>query len=228
MSAFGGPNIITDGLVLNLDAGNSKSYPGSGTTWFDKSGFGNNGTLINGPTFNTGNGGGIVFDGVDDYVRIPENDILKTDSTGAFTRISWFNMTEDRPNTFNNVIWHRRTIIGINQNVSAVGAGINNEVYTYIGGNYTGTGVLRNLNTWYHVAVTYQNTSVTIYVNGVLKNNSTRTLESQSGINFDIGASNTSNYFTGDISTVVGYSRALSASEVLQNYNATKGRFGLL
>lgn len=64
---FTGPNIITDGLVLALDAGNTKSYPGSGTTWNDVSGNGNNGTLINGPTFDTGNGGSVVFDGVDDH-----------------------------------------------------------------------------------------------------------------------------------------------------------------
>ena len=64
MSAFGGPNIITDGLVLNLDAGNIKSYPESGTTWFDKSGNGNDGTLTNGPTFDSGSLGSIVFDGV--------------------------------------------------------------------------------------------------------------------------------------------------------------------
>jgi hypothetical protein len=60
----GGGNIITDGLVLLLDAANSKSYPGTGTTWTDLSRSGNNGTLINGPTFNSGNGGSIVFDGV--------------------------------------------------------------------------------------------------------------------------------------------------------------------
>jgi hypothetical protein len=68
MSVFGGPNVTDSGLVLNLDAGNIKSYPGTGTIWFDKSGNANNGTLINGPTFNTGSLGSIVFDGVDDYV----------------------------------------------------------------------------------------------------------------------------------------------------------------
>jgi len=62
------PKIVTDGLVLALDAGNTKSYPGSGTTWFDRSGNARNGTLTNGPTFSSANGGSIVFDGVDDYV----------------------------------------------------------------------------------------------------------------------------------------------------------------
>ena len=62
------PSIVTDGLVLCVDAANTKSYPGSGTTWTDISSKGNNGTLTNGPTFSSGNGGAIVFDGTNDYV----------------------------------------------------------------------------------------------------------------------------------------------------------------
>ena len=68
MAFIHSPQIVTSGLVLSLDAGNTKSYPGTGTTWFDKSGNTYNGTLTNGPTFNTANLGSIVFDGVDDYV----------------------------------------------------------------------------------------------------------------------------------------------------------------
>ena len=64
------PLIVTDGLVLCLDAANKKSYSGSGTTWTDRSGNGNNGTLVNGPTFDSGNGGSIDFDGVDDNVNL--------------------------------------------------------------------------------------------------------------------------------------------------------------
>ena len=70
MSVVGGPRfgIVQDGLVLNLDAGNTASYPGSGTTWFDLTSNNNDGTLINNPTFDSTNGGSIVFDGIDDYV----------------------------------------------------------------------------------------------------------------------------------------------------------------
>ena len=69
MSLNHSPKIVTDGLVLCLDAASRKSYPGSGTTWFDRSGNGNNGTLTNGPTFSSDNGGSIVFDGTNDYVN---------------------------------------------------------------------------------------------------------------------------------------------------------------
>ena len=70
MSLFHSPSLVTSGLVLCLDAGNPKSYPGSGTTWTDLSGRGNHGTLVNGPTFNSANGGSIVFDGSNDYVEL--------------------------------------------------------------------------------------------------------------------------------------------------------------
>ena len=76
MGFYRGPKIVTNGLVLYLDAANKKSYPGTGTTWTDLSGLGNNGTLTNGPTFNSANGGSIVFDGVDDYVSVANNSSL--------------------------------------------------------------------------------------------------------------------------------------------------------
>ena len=83
------PKIVTDGLVLALDAGNTKSYVSGSTTWFDKSGGGNNGTLINGPTFSSANGGSIVFDGVDDYVLVNKT-LMANAPTGTFD--IWFNL----------------------------------------------------------------------------------------------------------------------------------------
>lgn len=73
---YTGPNIVTDGLVLYLDAANTKSYPGSGTTWNDLSGNGNNGTLINGYIFNSIGNGNLVFDGSNDYVNINAQTLL--------------------------------------------------------------------------------------------------------------------------------------------------------
>ena len=96
MSVFSYPNIVNDSLVLTLDAGNQNSYAGSGTNWYDLSGNGNNGTLTNGPTFNSSNIGSIVFDGVDDYVNIPDNSSLNP--TKNLTLSCWVNIT-----SFNNV-----------------------------------------------------------------------------------------------------------------------------
>ncbi len=82
------PRTVTDGLVLALDAGNTKSYPGSGTAWTDLIGS-NNGTLTNGPTYNSDNGGSIVFDGTNDYVTISDDSDF-TFGTGDLTVEAWF------------------------------------------------------------------------------------------------------------------------------------------
>ena len=86
-----GQKIITDGLVMHLDAAQLRSYPTTGTTWTDLSGNGNNGTLINGPTFNSGNGGSIVFDGVNDYVTGFNS--ISINTTSSFAIEFWFNLT---------------------------------------------------------------------------------------------------------------------------------------
>ena len=91
MSFNNGPTIVTNGLVLALDAGDRNSYPGTGTTWRDLSGNNNNGTLTNGPTFNTGSLGSIVFDGVDDYVLINAFSLL-----APLTICSWVYKTSHR------------------------------------------------------------------------------------------------------------------------------------
>ena len=83
------PKVVTDGLVLYLDAANPKSYVSGSTTWGDLSRGGNNGTLVNGPTFDGGNGGSIVFDGVNDYGTVPTNPLL---ITTEFTKSIWFNI----------------------------------------------------------------------------------------------------------------------------------------
>ena len=90
MGAAAGPNVVEDGLVLALDAGNTKSYPGSGTTWTDLSGKDNNGTLTDGPTFNSANGGSIVFDGTNDQINCGSSDDFAF-GTGDFTIEFWCN-----------------------------------------------------------------------------------------------------------------------------------------
>jgi hypothetical protein len=89
MGVYAGPEINESGLVLCLDAGNTKSYPGSGTTWTDLSGNGNTGTLVNGPTYSSANGGSIVFDGSNDYIQTNFNYSL-TSSNTEFTCAAWY------------------------------------------------------------------------------------------------------------------------------------------
>lgn len=237
MSFNNGPTIVTNGLVLALDAGDRNSYVSGSTTWFDLTGV-NNGTLTNGPTFNTGSGGSIVFDGVDDYVDCGNSSILRP---STFTSISWIYNTDSNGRQqgifcsysellvagFFYQIWNNphkvRYVLGSN---TGSGAG----VYVDITG-----GITININTWYQIAVTYDGTTMKSYVNGVLDINNTP----GSGVGYDIisnkvitGGTYTKSsgvvaLFKGNISNSIMYNRALSATEVLQNYNATKGRFGL-
>jgi len=109
MAIHRGPKIITNGLILCLDAASTKSYPGSGTTWFDRSGNGNNGVLTNGPTFSSTNGGSIVFDGTNDYVQVAGS---VTISTGTF--IAWVKRNGNQ-GPFDGILYSRSTnVTGMN------------------------------------------------------------------------------------------------------------------
>lgn len=230
--------IVTSGLVLNLDAGFTPSYPTTGTTWYDLSGNGNNGTLTNGPTFSSGNNGSILFDGVDDYVDCGNPSVLRP---STFTSITWIYNTDSDGRQqgifcsyselmvagFFYQIWNSphkvRYVLGAN---TGGGAG----VYTDITGSTT-----INLNTWYQIVVTYDGTTMKSYVNGTLDINT----NPGNGLGYDavnnkviIGGTYTKSSgvvsrFKGNISNSFMYNRSLSAAEVLQNFNAQKSRFGL-
>jgi hypothetical protein len=221
------PYIVMDGLVFNLDAGITQSYPGSGTTWTDINGLGprNNGTLINGPTFNSANGGSIVFDGVDDFVDCGDNSSL--------------NLT----NNFSLCAWVRRNSIQSSVDSGIIGKLTNANGYQgyllwYNGGGislYIRSGVRASTgaiiaDTNYYVVGTYNGSTASIYVNGMLvESNPTNVLAVPTGVNFQIGkyTFSSSRNFAGNIFNTHVYNRALSAQEVLQNYNATKSRYGL-
>jgi hypothetical protein len=209
--------IVTDGLVLNLDAGFTPSYPRSGTTWYDVSGS-NNGTLTNGPTFNSGDGGGIVFDGVDDYVDIGSN----ISNYEVFTTSFWINYN------FFDSSW--RSPLGDNSQVYSYHVlYLGGYIYVGFSSNYSGSpyaGVNHgtiNTGTWYNFVITKNSSNlVSFYKNGTLL-----------GTESKAGGTNINKIGEGYvpdnalISLVQFYNRALTATEVLQNYNAQKGRFGL-
>ena len=220
MAVKGGPNTVTFGLVLELDAGNIKSYQSGSTTWFDKSGNAYNGTLTNGPTFNTGSLGSIVFDGVDDYVNI--NNTVYSLSGGTLN--IWFKRSGNT-----------NTIIG-----SYGGSGNQRTPTFYQSGNNIGwefgsltgrnTGISFTDNTWFNMSMTFNSSfNTNVYINSVLTNTETSSNPGGFWNQFTIGSyGNYGSFYTrGNFSIVQVYNRALSADEVLQNYNATKGRFGL-
>lgn len=218
--AFG--KIVTDGLVLALNAADRNSYPGSGTTWRDMSGNGNNGTLTNGPTFNSTNGGAIVFDGVDDFVSLPINSIFNTPSV-TFEVWAYLQTIADRHILYVN--WQGNSL-EVNSDRSVV-------MYNFSSGGQLGAatsaGVI-NWDTWNHFVGMYDDTAQALrtYVNGSLlatRNSTPSTIYSVS--THVISAVAFGGEVLGRISTVNHYNRALTASEVQQNYNAQKARFSL-
>ena len=218
-------NIVKDGLVLDLDAAKRDSYPGTGTAWNDISGFQNNGVLTNGPTFNGGNGGSIVFDGVDDFIKPPNSTTLQLTN---FTLSSWIKV---------NIINANQFIIDASTEGS-FGSGYSyriNSVNKIRFWAYNANGLLdSNLSitngVWYNIVSTYNNTSKlqTIYINGVLDNSNTysQTFVVSNVVNLQIAGSQIlGGYLNGNIAQTLIYNRTLSSQEILQNYNATKGRY---
>jgi hypothetical protein len=211
-----------DGLVLALDAGNIKSYIGSGTTWNDLSRNGNNGTLINSPTFSSINGGGIVFDGIDDYVSAGNLGSFFTQGTISFWMYS--TAVENYRNPFSTHYLGGNKGIRFEQytTVSPYGGfnvAVGNDSGTFGAYDYSPSAVL-TANVWYEVVLVWNTTTnkVTGYLNGSLKFDSSHTLWATTLPSISIGSGfDSGRYFKGNISIVKIYNRALSAAEILQN-----------
>jgi len=213
-------------LVLNLNAGNSTSYPGSGSTWFDISGYGNNATLVNGPTYNSANSGSIVFDGVNDYATINYNSSSFLLGTGDFTINFWYYLSVP-------TLYAKIFNIGSYSNSGSlqVGVGANafNRVELILGQFETVTAeATQSANTWYNMTVRRQSGQASMFLNGNILD-----LNSGLGTSSLLPASinNTSNpiigsvgdYFNGRIARMELYKGiALSNSEISQSYVNTK------
>ena len=234
MAISRGPKTTTNGLIFCVDAADKNSYPGTGTTWTDLSGNANNGTLTNGPTFNGSNGGVIVFDGTDDYVNVANASSLNP-SNGISVSV-WVKFTS----TINNT----RQMMVEKHTTNSSGwwfAGENNKIVWLVMGTSGGEKMIDLTNntsiisgTIYNIVGTYDVTGSTLklYVNG--SNDGGTIIGGGSGLSSSsnpliIGKQH--NWGNGPSSITMFntslYNRALSADEVLQNYNSTKSRFGL-
>jgi len=213
MAYHNNPRIVTDGLVLCLDAADKKSYPGSGTTWYDRSGNGNNGTLVNGGSYNSSNGGVIELDGVNDYIDIPLN----------LTNQNYTVIGAARYVTIGG-----RTFSGKNNNWLMGHWSLSARNYYAAGWVSPSQNGERDTN-WRVYAATgyYSGDSWALYVNGQL--NVGPNSGGTNGPNgFAIGSyQGFSEFSNSQISFLACYNRVLTSSEILQNYNAVKGRFGL-
>ena len=230
MGGYVGPNVVIDSLVLYLDASNDESYPGSGTTWTDLSGNGNNGTLTNGPTYNSGS---LVFDGVDDYVDCGTASSLNDTLTGLTVSV-WYKVGTNRT----EIIAENGTGFGAgtfyiaqedSSNLSFLVANASAQYQRIYG---TSSYII---GTWYNfVGVWSSGSSIRAYING---QDTSQALLSPFGNLTSVRSGNAnlfigrrpggSLYSSGTISNFSIYNRALTTSEISQNYNALKSRFGL-
>lgn len=230
--------IVTSGLVLDLDASVTASYPGTGNTWYDISGSGNNGTLTSGNSFSTENGGYIVFDGATGIVNGSINGSIFSSN---FTQTTWFYKTESANvwvGIFNNSSPATNNTYNMtfgNGNVDAPLNSIgNNQIGVASAGIFLDLGI--HTNQWLFAAIVKSGSILNIYCYkaGTL-------LQNADTITWNSGNYNTTNGYQvgrhwsgsgvspykGNISSITVYSRALSLSEITQNYNATKARYGL-
>ena len=213
------PRIITDGLVLALDAGNAKSYPGTGTTWTDLSGNGNNGTLVNGVGYNSSNGGSLSFDGGSDFATVPASSNWAFGQNGTIEQ--WVYV---RGSNGNNRFYCT------NNNTSSLDAYLNGSGYTtYFHGNTVGTTSSIPTNQWVQFVTTYNSGTISVYFNGNLQpltGTTTGYNITNSASTLYIGRYVTSPYeLNARMSTMRIYNKGFSAAEVQQNYNALKGRY---
>ena len=225
MAGFSGPNIVENGLVLALDAADKNSYKGSGTNWKDLSGNSYNGTLTNGPTFSNTNGGVINFDGTDDYVDCGNVLASLTNLT-----LECFVKFGTQSTSYNGII--SKTLSNANgYEIRTAGytSTTTTAQFRYVGDNGSPDfGALTN-GVWYHLVATGILGLQLVYKNGSVYN---------SGTYAGIPSANSNSLLIGKLAYAglyanmsMGYARiynrALTATEVLQNYNATKIRFGL-
>ena len=233
--------IVTDGLALYLDAANLKSYPRSGTTWSDLSGNRFNGTLVNNPTFNSGNLGYISFNGSNQYMTCSKDACFT--GTGDFTYSSWFYLPSNLT-YLGNFGFYAATLVssntmnGLEFFIASSGSGTAVPTVLKMGqygqaANVSATGLSIPLATWHEVTMKRESGTSTIYLNGSAVGSGS----GLSGVSYAapasltyFGSAVTANYLgpiTGYFSLIKMYSRALSDDEILQNFSAHRGRFGV-
>jgi hypothetical protein len=225
MALLGGPNLIDNGVVITLDAANPVSYPGTGTTWYDISGNGNNGTLTNGPTFSSNNGGVITLDGTNDYIFIPNNASFNVADNISIEM--WVKIGTSQPNDLGFLIKYSDGYLFYITNDSGHKFAFDSRngdgtYYRTIGTTNIQDGV------WKYLVAQKTGLSYTVYVNGILEGSTTaNTVGNISGnVNLSLGTDG-GTYLNGQIGLFKIYNRPLSPAEIFQNYNVVKGRFGL-
>lgn len=220
MGFYRGPNVVTDGLVLALDAANTTSYVSGSAIWRDLSGNNNSGSLVSEPAFSIDVGGNIVFDGSNKRATL-----TTPFGKSGFTSVSiWYNRIESVSSTSWRTLFATATT-----NIHHLISQSTTRVLGIWDGSFKSFGYTPPIDGNFHnYSVVYQSaTDATLYVDGIFFSTISTILNLETSPIGSIGNWTSGTYWAGSIATSQIYNRALSASEIQQNYNATKARFGL-
>ena len=226
-TTYGSPPIISDGLVLLLDAGDTASYPGTGTTWYDLTGKSANGA-ISSATFNSN--GYFDFDGLNDHVDVATiNGGTSIFSGGKWTWTTWgyresssLTGTSQYSDVFNSLGHKPRFFWNPAYGTAIAGYRTDTSAYATLMGT-SGT----FLGAWHYLTITSDQSDFRYYVDGAAESNTTY-IQTMDEYAYMIGGNPWGNsYFYGKIGSVEIYNRALSASEISQNFEAKRNRFGV-
>jgi hypothetical protein len=238
------PRIATDGLVFALDAANPRCYAGTGLTAFDLKGSVSN-SLVGGLGFSTSNNGSFIFEGTGKYLSVPTSSIFNLASNDCTVEIvAFFNASTSSDNTYRPTFVigsSGSTYLSLSKWRSGVGNGVYLD-YSVAGSRYTITttnstpspNVANTItsplfdvnNKWTHFVIGISSNVMTLYANSVALGSVTLTARWNTNLDLVIGAW-AGDYMSGNIPLFKIYNRALSLAEIRQNYNATKGRYGL-
>lgn len=227
MSLGHGAQIVKDGLVLHLDAANKKSYPGSGTTWSDLSGNGNDGTLVNGVGYDSANNGSMVFDGVNDLTT---GTLPFTGNVSSFS-VSVWTKAISRNGTYSGIIQLDGTdtnghVGGIIISFSGSDTALRIRHWNDGGTNYSWTS--NPIGNWKNFVLVVSDNQIKGYDNTRNVVDSSFTNGFDFSGNYRIGQyTYLTNYYEGLTSNVQVYNRALSEAEIQQNFEALRGRYGI-
>jgi hypothetical protein len=232
MSINGPSKIVREGLVLSLDAGNIKSYASGSTSWYDLSKNGNTAVLTNGPTFDSGSGGSVLFDGTNDYAIITNSPTLNM-GNGSFTGELWLkiaNYSSGERMIFEYNVWgasgtYQLSTFGNTLRINFP------EAYAalkYLDYSYTPL----TTNVWMQIVGQFDtvNNNYNLFINGTSVSQVTGTTQEISNVTsnmYIMSRGGTGLFLPGNLASFRMYNRALSASEILKNFNCTRTRFRL-
>lgn len=223
MSLQHSPSIVTSGLVFCPDAANLRSYPGTGTTWYDASGNGNTGTLTNGPVYTSGINGYFSFDGVDDLATFPST--TSTNISTVLTASVWVYYISGNGRIFqkdgpsNTRCWE----------IGGYGGTFRMEMWHSSGTGTIGYGNSLTVNGWTHLALVFNGTDILMYQNNSLITtvNFPGDIRTDAATPLYLGGYWSGEFLNGRIANAQLYNRALSTTELTQNFNALRGRYGV-